>query len=731
MRSNSTRSIPGSGVKKAQKKGGLRPPFGVFSKHQKKRKMEKKLGGGRLGSGGKMEVGMHGYGKATSNLSTIVHMSMAPGPLYPVYSTPYLLGDEFEIDVDHMVITEPTLRPLYGSFKLQVDFFVAPLRLYIAELHNNPLNVGLHPEKIYLPMMNVFIRNITNATINDEPSRSQIHPQALISYFNISGAGKVIGSTPSLIKRQFHAVKALMYPEIFKNYYANKQEENAYVMAPAPTGLQATIYSVQFEILSAPSGQVVQSIQCETPDDGVTWQVPAGGVTVLPPWPYWRISIFGTGVTTENVSTTYTVTPPGTNKTTSISEMISSTATKVIDDTPSVLIIGVDAGSPNPNAMIQQGIVITNNQSGVPATNVALITPFPLQNIDDMRETLLAQPSGTPFVISQDDTSSLGNTMPYGAMAGTFMDVNSTTRGAASVPMSGFLLKTYQSDRFNNWLDTEFITGTGGITQRTAISTEDGSFDLDTLNVMEKMYNVLNRIAAAGSTFDDFQEATYGRLSKRYTEIPLYMGGTSMNITFQEVISTSATEDQPLGDLAGKGLAYSSGKKVYIKNQEWGYIMAIASITPRITYSQGNAWDTRLRTLDDFHKPELDTIGYQDLLTDELAAFDTTLTLDSNNVGIPQYKSAGKQPSWVEYTTDINRAYGRFKMDGDLMSMTLNRQYEWDPSLNLKDLTTYIDPRKYNYAFAQTSLEAENFWVMLKFDVKAKRVKSNTEVPNL
>ena len=47
--------------------------------------------------------------------------------------------------------------------------------------------------------------------------------------------------------------------------------------------------------------------------------------------------------------------------------------------------------------------------------------------------------------------------------------------------------------------------------------------------------------------------------------------------------------------------------------------MCICSITPRIDYSQGNQWDTELKTMDDLHKPALDGIGYQDSINSERA----------------------------------------------------------------------------------------------------------------
>ena len=58
---------------------------------------------------------------------------------------------------------------------------------------------------------------------------------------------------------------------------------------------------------------------------------------------------------------------------------------------------------------------------------------------------------------------------------------------------------------------------------------------------------------------------------------------------------------------------------MHVKITEPSYIIGIVSITPRVDYCQGNEWDmTSLETMDDLHKPQLDGIGYQDLLSNQM-----------------------------------------------------------------------------------------------------------------
>ena len=66
------------------------------------------------------------------------------------------------------------------------------------------------------------------------------------------------------------------------------------------------------------------------------------------------------------------------------------------------------------------------------------------------------------------------------------------------------------------------------------------------------------------------------------------------------------------------------------------------------------------------------------------------------------------------------------------MFMTLNRRYEKNPGTGrIEDLTTYIDPTKYNHIFAQTSLDSMNFWVQISADITARRKMSAKIIPNL
>lgn len=298
--------------------------------------------------------------------------------------------------------------------------------------------------------------------------------------------------------------------------------------------------------------------------------------------------------------------------------------------------------------------------------------------------------------------------------------------------MQGLVVKCYQSDWFNNWLDNEYVDM---VTQRSNVAVTNGTFSIDALNFAKKLYDHYNRIAVTGGTYDDWQKAAYGMVHYGKTEKPIYHGGMSSEVIFDEVISSAQTTDadgavQPLGTLGGRGsLKGRKGGHVIVKCNEECVLMVMVSLTPRISYTQGNAWYlTELDSINDLHQPDFDRIGFQDLMTEQLAWWDTQIETNGELVR----SAVGKQPAWLQYQTDVNKCYGDFAEEDGKGFMVLQRLYDQDETTGgVADVTTYIDPTKYNYAFAVDDLTAQNFWTFLNLDIKARRLMSAKQMPNV
>ena len=651
--------------------------------------MKTTLGGDRLGSGNKQEISMRNYERSTHDLGYIWRSSMASGTLVPFMKELALPGDTFDIDLNAFCMTLPTIGPLFGSYKIQLDVFQAPIRLYQGLLHMNMLNIGMDMTQVKLPQMEV--------RAHYDPARDplqQINPSSILSYLGISGVGRSENNGAKNVTREFNAVPYLAYWEIYKNYYANKQEE-----------IGVAIHGAEEATTTATMSAATIQKADGTPENclGMNSSEFASGTAIYT----LRITLNGIYVG---------------------GEIDYSTIDLLVDAAPTTLDVWAD------NIQFDGTVITaTNTQGGTPIFNVPVDTvnvsreglrlqPFDLSLIDDMRKAIL-QDTGNSSAFIIDNTSSAPYSWPFQAVSG-LPGVNFT----AQYSQEGLAIKTYQSDLFNNWISTEWIDGTNGVNEISAVSTAGDSFTIDALNLANKVYNMLNRIAISGGSYDDWLDAVYTHERAKSTESPIYHGSLIKELSFEEVINTSASDGEPLGTLAGRGQMTDKhkGGSMKINISEPSYIIGIVSITPRVDYSQGNHWDGNLKTMDDLHKPALDEIGYQDLITDQMAWWETTVNDDGTLVLL----SAGKQPAWINYMTNVNRCHGNFADIDKEMFMTLNRRYEYSPQ-GITDLTTYIDPTKFNQIFADTNLDAQNFWMQIKVDNIARRKMSAKVIPNL
>lgn len=680
--------------------------------------MKKTLGGDRLRSESKMEVYLPNFGRSSHNVGKIIRTSQACGTIVPYWCQIGLDGTTFYIDITTKVKTLPTTGPVFGSFKHQIDVFVIPIRLYIAALHNNAMGIGLSMNKVLLPQFKVYSAN--TSIYENDTNRGQVNPSSLLSYLGIKGFGH---TKTNQYLRSFPAIFNLAYWDIFKNYYANKQEEYAYVI----TGINHT-----WKTLSVGNGVSWIKTWTENKTEAYTIEPTAEK-------PKYIKLEFEENISPEEVNEIQFLTniPGSTQKLNILTRLGDSFVFERTDPDA----IGIKAPD-NPRKAtkvyvykVKQKFQIAYNMDvagknliTMPDNQKIKLTKFHLRSIDDERTKILAAPSTSAYTINN-------LTMPYGAATAT-LDLPSYDRkktyhsSNAWYSQAGLAVKTYLSDRFNNWLNTEWIDGTtGGINAITAVDVTDGKLTMDALILQKKIFNMLNRVAITDGTYQAWREATYGIRSATLPESPIFCGGMQSEIAFDEIVSNSATDEEPLGTLAGRGIAtmYKSGRGLKIKCTEPSMIMALGSITPRVDYSQGNKWWTRLQNMDDFHKPTLDAIGFQELITDEMAAWNTEVTAQEEVV----YSSLGKQPSWIEYTTDVNETYGEFAAGMPLAFMCLNRVYEENEDGTIDNASTYIDPTIYNSIFAESRLSSQNFWVQVAFDVTARRVMSAKQIPNL
>lgn len=674
--------------------------------------MKVSIGKNTLGGGKKMMTRLNNYNRSTHDLSFVMRTTMAPGVLVPTMKQLVLPGDTFPIQTRCHTLTHPTVGPLFGSFKQQNDFFFCPIRLYNAMLHNNALNIGLDMKKVKLPIVSIIASDldlIKKMKGSNGSLKKMIHPSSLVRMLGLSNLEKS-GSQ----KWDWNAVPILAYFDIFKNYYANKQEKSFYTIAGAQSLVTLNIpssgdgiYFAAFDQSASGTITINQVIKNPTTDP-VVIQGNKVGFVIKNTEVYNLSNIILSG--------TIEFTPVGEGRTInltgqSIAELIGSGILEEID---------VKKGY---NAKEQRAFAFKTINGETATKSIEIPQKFfffsisgnylkyDLNSIDDSREAILAA-GKTQYVCNEAYIKDIFTTVVDSE------DVNGRPIPNCAYPMVGLALKTYQSDINTNWVNTEWIDGETGINAITAIDTSSGSFTLDTLNLAKKVYTMLNRIAVSDGSYNAWIQTVYTSGGLNHIETPVYLGGSSLEIEFQEVVNNSGTEEQPLGTLAGRGVATNhKGGNVVFKADEPGYILCITSITPRVDYFQGNEWDMYLESLDDLHKPQLDGIGFQDRLYKQINANTDSQEFD---------KTVGKQPAWIEYMTNINKTFGNFALVENEGWMCLNRIFG-----DINTYTTYIFPHLYNNIFADTDITAQNFWVQIAFNMKPRRVMSAKVIPNI
>ena len=673
--------------------------------------MKVSIGKNTLGGGKKMMTRLNNYNRSTHDLSFVMRTTMAPGVLVPTMKQLVLPGDTFPIETRCHTLTHPTIGPLFGSFKQQNDFFFCPIRLYNAMLHNNALNIGLDMKKVKFPYTMLDNRKVSQDYLEGSANtlRKQVHPSSLPFYLGY----KALNTDDAEQGRgQIQLLPVIMYFDIFKNYYANKQEDSFYQIVNGGDYIYTTKNPIQrnfyFNLQSQISNKwaEIKKYGSNPPKD--TLQVPQGSV--------YYVGFVLNSPTDINEDDVYIQIP---------NFVLGGTSYGYIQGSITDLLNKGSITKSSPNTSNSKGYVINVSKMdpGINGFGVqhkveardqqAAYKKIPLSEIDDMRENILA----AGRVAYGCNESFINNIFK------THEDPNAIDPDRDQVydcasPMVGLVLKTYQSDINTNWVNTEWIDGDTGINAITAIDTSSGSFTLDTLNLAKKVYTMLNRIAVSDGSYNAWIQTVYTSGGLNHIETPVYIGGSSLEIEFQEVINNSGTEDQPLGSLAGRGVATShKGGNIIFKADEPGYIFCITSITPRVDYFQGNDWDLYLNTMDDLHKPQLDGIGFQDRLYRNINASAEIEELD---------KTIGKQPAWIEYMTNVNKTFGNFALIENEGWMCLNRLYG-----NIDTYTTYIFPHLYNNIFADTDITAQNFWVQIAFNMKPRRVMSAKVIPNI
>lgn len=289
-------------------------------------------------------------------------------------------------------------------------------------------------------------------------------------------------------------------------------------------------------------------------------------------------------------------------------------------------------------------------------------------------------------------------------------------------------------------LTQPLITQPGKPNQTATISNIAKHLTLDLEQVNAATINEFRRALALQKYFE-----TSARVGGRYKEFVLghfgvnvpdgrlqraeYLGGGVQNLNIGEVVQTSSTissagTTSPLGEMAGRGIAYGNQNKFKHTFVEHGYIIGIMSIQPDPAYYQGIPKDLQKLDRLDFYTPEFAQIGEQPIKVSELyVAGLTEQELD---------ETFGYTPRYAEYKFSFNEIHGEFKNSLDTWHMA--RRFDAKPTLSKEfiEINEYADGLNRVFAVpGQESDPIEHFYCFIKNNIKALRPMPVYGVPSL
>jgi len=261
--------------------------------------------------------------------------------------------------------------------------------------------------------------------------------------------------------------------------------------------------------------------------------------------------------------------------------------------------------------------------------------------------------------------------------------------------------------------------GEGNVGSQLLIAkTSDLQIEPTTINDLRRAFRLqewLEKNARGGTRYIENILMHFGvRSSDKRLQRPEYITGLKTPVIISEVLNTSATAEEAQGNMAGHGVAVSTGKYGNYFCEEHGYIIGIMSVMPQPAYQQGIPKTYLKSDPLDFFWPSFAHIGEQPVTNNELFAYTATAE-----------DTFGYVPRYAEYKYQASRVAGDFRTILDYWH--LGRIFATQPSLN----DTFIEctPEQCERIFAVQDGE-DNLYCQIMHKIKAVRPMPKFGTPN-
>lgn len=263
------------------------------------------------------------------------------------------------------------------------------------------------------------------------------------------------------------------------------------------------------------------------------------------------------------------------------------------------------------------------------------------------------------------------------------------------------------------------------------------------IDALKSLTDYLKRHQIAGGLAMDRMLARFGvKPIDAKLDRSVYLGKDEVDVQIADVMATAngsggtttagTTSISKLGEYAGKGLGYSENGWFKYQTDEFGYIIVISVLTPKVGYVQGtDRYNLHLSRLD-FFTPEFDSLGVQAIARRELVSNYLTVPEASNLATLGTEAGLngvfGYTSRYAEYKTQRDNLTGDFTVNSrnvGLDSWHLNRMF--DPatllSADLSHSFNFVqgEDSQYDRVFAykdgNSNSSYDHFYVIHHFNI--------------
>jgi len=240
-------------------------------------------------------------------------------------------------------------------------------------------------------------------------------------------------------------------------------------------------------------------------------------------------------------------------------------------------------------------------------------------------------------------------------------------------------------------------------------------FDISatTINDLRRAFRLqewLEKNARGGTRYIENILMHFGvKSSDKRLQRPEYITGVKSPVVISEVLNTTGTTGElPQGNMAGHGVAVTTGKYGTYFCEEHGYIIGIMSVMPKTAYQQGIPKTYLKNDPLDFFWPSFAHIGEQPVTQNELYAY-------TNNGP----NTFGYVPRYAEYKFMPNRVAGDFRTTLDYWH--LGRIFNIDPTLGQAFIECNPDDVDRIFAVLDEPEGTDNLYCQILHKIRAVR----------